>query len=117
MNAGVSAIQGPAWELAWDTVTSMQWPDWAQTEALNYPDEHLAQHIFQTLERGYPLSPSRWVQFYISDRQLQLVHLRGRLDQEARMAEDPAEREARQNRHLPPDRTDLDPTPESGVQQ
>lgn len=104
-NAGVTPEQGPLWEQAWTTVTSMQWPAGLEMEAAQYPDEHLAQHVFQTLERGYALSPSRWVQFYISDRQTQIIHALGRLEQEARMREDPAEREARQNRALPPDRS------------
>jgi hypothetical protein len=118
VNAGVTNEQGPIWEQAWLTVTSMQWPDGLEMEAANYPGEHLAQHILQTQERGFALSPSRWVQFFIADRVVQIKHAQARLEQEARMAEDPAEREARQNRHLPPDRTDLDPTPtESGVQQ
>jgi len=117
MNAGVSAEQGPIWEQAWLTVTSMQWPDGLEMEAAQYPDEHLAQHILQTQERGFALSPSRWVQFFISDRQLQITHALARLEQEARLAEDPNEREARQNRHLPPDRSGDIPTTQAGVRQ
>lgn len=118
MNAGVTPEQGVVWEQAWSTATSMQWPDGMEMEAENYPDEHLAQHIFQALERGYPLSPSRWVQFFISDRQRQIEFARARLEQQARLTEDPAEREARQNRHLPPDRSrEFDPPlQQDGVQ-
>lgn len=117
MNAGVTAEQGAQWDQAWMTATSMQWPAGLEMEAAQYPDEHLAQHIHQALERGYPLSPSRWLQFFITDRQRQIGFALARLEQEARMAEDPAEREARQNRHLPPDRTDLDPpTTTAGAQ-
>lgn len=117
MNAGVTETAGPQWELAWTTVTSMEWPEGLEDEARQYPSEHLAQHILQAQERGHPLSPSRWVQFYIEDRQRQIRYAQARLEQEARLAEDPAEREARQNRHLPPDRSrEFPPTGTTGVQ-
>jgi hypothetical protein len=119
LNAGVTEDGLAQWEQAWTTVTSMQWPEWAQMEADLFPDDHLAAHVSKTAERGFRLSPSKWIEFFIDDRQRQIGYVRARLDQEARIAEDPAEREARQNRHLPPDRTDLDPpaTPlHSGVQ-
>lgn len=106
--AGVTEDQGPLWEQAWLTATTMVWPEGMEMEARQFPDEHLSQHVSQSVERGFVLSPSRWLRFYISDRYRQMDYARARLEQEARVAEDPSEREARQNRHLPPDRTDLD---------
>lgn len=117
LDAGVAPNSGPAWEQAWTAAMSVQWPDGMEMEAEHYADEHLMQHIQQSGERGYALSPSRWLQFFIEDRPDQIERVRARREQLARMGEDPAERENRQNRHLPPDRTDLDPpTTQAGVQ-
>jgi len=118
MKFGVTEEQMGGWESAWRMVVSLEWPEGLEMERDLFPDDHLGSHIHQTDERGMTLRASTWTRFYISDRVDQIRHAQARLAQEARMAEDPAEREARQNRHLPPDRSNEFPAPtQAGVQQ
>ena len=110
-DAGVSDTAMPIWETAWLAAQQAEWPDWAQVEAERFYADHLPIYLSKTREVGRKPSPGTWLDWFHRDRVRQQGYLRARLDQEARMAEDPAEREARQNKALPPDRSrEFDPT-------
>jgi hypothetical protein len=118
-NAGVTDAAMPIWEAAWLAAQQAEWPDWAEVEATRFYADHLPIYLSKTQETGRKPSPGTWLDWFHRDRVRQQEYLRGRLDREARHNEDPAEREARQNRHLPPDRSNEFPPPtaQAGVQQ
>lgn len=93
---------GTAWTSAWQTATSVVWPDFAAFEAEHFPEEHLMLHLLQQQDRGQAISPSRWLRFFLEDRQRRIAVIAGQIEQEARMSETPQEREDRLNRRLPP---------------
>jgi hypothetical protein len=109
-DAGVTEEAVPGWETAWVTATSFDWPQWAQMEAEQYPGEHLTMHLLQSRDRGWPVRPGTWLRFFIEDRGRRIAEMTMQRAQQARRQEDPAEREARQTRALPPLRTEFDPT-------
>lgn len=98
----LGVTDGSPWQSAWATAVSLEWPDFAQMEADRFPEEHLALHLLAQAEQRRDPTASRWLRFYIEDRNRRIQIIAGQLEQEARMVETPQEREDRQNRALPP---------------
>lgn len=98
----MGVVDGATWTTAWQAAVSLEWPEWAQSEADRFPEEHLMLHLLAQQEQGRTPSPSRWMRFYVEDRSRRVAIIAGQMEQEARMAESPQEREDRLNRRLPP---------------
>jgi hypothetical protein len=98
----MGVVDGTAWTSAWQAATSVEWPEFAAFEAEHFPEEHLMLHLLQQQDRGQAISPSRWLRFFLEDRQRRITAIAGQIEQEARMSETPQEREDRLNRRLPP---------------
>lgn len=117
MNHGVTETAAPQWEAVWRAAWVAEWPDYAQMEAHQFPAESLTGYLSNCKDTGHHPSPGRWLQWFNDDRNRRIGIIDSQRVQGARLAEDPNEREARQNRHLPPDRSGDIPTTQAGVQQ
>lgn len=98
----MGVTNGATWETAWQSATSLEWPDFALTEQQRFPEEHLMLHLMAQQEQGREPSATRWMRFYIEDRQRRITIIAGQIESLARAAETPQEREDRQNKALPP---------------
>jgi hypothetical protein len=98
----MGVTDGTVWSQAWASVTSLDWPEFAAAEADRFPEEHLMLHLLAQQEQGRDPSATRWVRFYIEDRNRRIRTIEGQIEQEARMSETPQEREDRLNKRLPP---------------
>lgn len=99
----MGVVDGTQWTTAWQAATGLDWPEFAESEAERYPEEHLTLHLMAQQEQGRTPSPSRWMRFYIEDRNRRIQVIAANIEQEKQMRETPQEREDRLNRRLPPD--------------
>jgi hypothetical protein len=98
----MGVTEGTVWETAWSSAMSLEWPEFAAAEQQRFPEEHLMLHLMAQQEQGRAPTASRWMRFYIEDRQRRITIIAGQIESLARAAETPQEREDRQNKALPP---------------